>query len=101
MTPLRMGMIEDMRTAGLASETQTLYLDAVHRLAAQYHRSPEQLSEAEVRAWLLGLREQGLALGTFKTNHGDIRFLYRRTLERNWPLFGEKTRLAKLAVWDR
>ena len=43
-----------------------------------------------MRPWLLGLREQGCALGTFKTNHGGIRFLYRRTLEREWPLFGEK-----------
>jgi hypothetical protein len=43
-----------------------------------------------VRAYLLGLRERGVALGTFKTHHGGIQFLYRRTLERRWPLFGEK-----------
>ena len=30
MTPLRARMIDDMRTAGLASGTQALYLDAVH-----------------------------------------------------------------------
>ena len=90
MTPLRLRMIEDMKTAGLASGTQALYLDAVRRLAAHYGRSPDQLSEAEVRGWLLGLRERGYALGTFKTNHGGVRFLYRRTLTRNWPLFGEK-----------
>jgi len=90
MTPLRLRMIEDMKTAGLASGTQALYLAAVRRLAAHYGRSPDQLSEAEVRGWLLGLRERGYALGTFKTNHGGVRFLYRRTLTRNWPLFGEK-----------
>jgi hypothetical protein len=90
MTPLRMRMIEDMRTAGLASGTQALYLDAVRRLAAHYGRSPDELSEEEVRAWLLGLRERGLALGTFKTNHGGIQFLYRQTLDRDWPLFGKK-----------
>ena len=90
LTPLRFRMIEDMRSAGLASGTQTLYLDAVFRLAGHYHRSRDQLSEAEVRAWLLGLRERGVALGTFKTNYGGIRFLYRRTLEKDWPLFGEK-----------
>ena len=90
MTPLCFRMIEDMKSAGLASGTQTLYLDAVFRLAGHYHRSPDQLSEAEVRAWLLGLRERGVALGTFKTNYGGIRFLYRRTLEKDCPLFGEK-----------
>jgi hypothetical protein len=90
MTPLRLRMIEDMRTAGLASGTQALYLDAVRNLAAHYCRSPDELSEEEVRAYLLGLRERGVALGTFKTNHGGIQFLYRWTLDRDWPLFGKK-----------
>ena len=77
MTPLRQRMTEDMRTAGLASGTQALYLDAVRNLAAHYRRSPDELSEEEVRAYLLSLRERGVALGTFKTNHGGIQFLYR------------------------
>ena len=83
-------MTEDMRTAGLASGTQALYLDAVRNLAAHYRRSPDELSEEEVRAYLLSLRERGVALGTFKTNHGGIQFLYRWTLDRDWPLFGKK-----------
>ena len=90
MTPLRLQMTEDMRTAGLAAGTQAMYIGGVRRLAAHYRRSPAALSEAEVRAYLLGLRERGVALGTFKTNHGGIRFLYRRTLDRDWQLFGEK-----------
>ena len=90
MTPLRLRMIEDMRTAGLASGTQALYLDAVRNLATHYRRSPDELSEEEVRAYLLSLRERGVALGTFKTNHGGIQFLYRWTLDRDWPLFGKK-----------
>src|SRR5580704_2241088 len=90
MTPLRLRMIEDTRTAGLASGTQALYLDAVRNLAAHYRRSPDELSEEEVRAYLLSLRERGVALGTFKTNHGGIQFLYRWTLDRDWPLFGGK-----------
>ncbi len=90
MTPLRMRMTEDMRVAGLAAGTQAVYIDGVRRLAKHYRRSPEKLSEEEVRAYLLGLRERGVALGTFKTHHGGIQFLYRRTLERRWPLFGEK-----------
>ncbi len=90
MTPLRMQMTEDMKVAGLAAGTQRIYLDGVRRLAEHYRRGPDRLSEAEVRAYLLGLRERGVALGTFKTNHGGIQFLYRRTLERDWPLFGKK-----------
>jgi Phage integrase, N-terminal SAM-like domain len=49
-------MIEDMRTAGLASGSQALYLDAVRNLVADYRRSPDELSEAEVSAYLLRLR---------------------------------------------
>ena len=96
MTPLRLQMIEDMKSAGLASATQTVYIDAVRRLAAYYHRSPDQLSEADVRGYLLGLRERGVALGTFKAYHGGIQFLYRRTLDRDWALF-EKKEFARLS----
>ena len=31
MTPLRLQMIEDMKSAGLAAATQTVYIDAVRR----------------------------------------------------------------------
>jgi predicted DNA-binding transcriptional regulator YafY len=61
MTQLRLRMIEDMRTAGLASGTQALYLGAVRSLAAHYRRPPDELSEEEVRAYLLSLRERGVA----------------------------------------
>jgi hypothetical protein len=90
MTPLRLQMIEDMKSAGLAARTQAVYIDAVRRLAAQYRRSPDQLSEAEVRRYLLGLRERGVALGTFKAYHGGIQFLYRRTPDRDWALFQKR-----------
>ncbi len=90
MTPLRLQMIDDMKSAGLASGTQAVYVGAVRRLAAHYRRSPAQLTEDEVRSYLLGLRECGLALGTFKTNHGAIQFLYRRSLDREWALFEKK-----------
>jgi Phage integrase, N-terminal SAM-like domain len=65
------------------------------RLAARYRRSPDQLSEEEVRGYLLGLRERGVALGTFKAYHGGIQFLYRRTLDRDWALFQKKVRPPK------
>ena len=90
MTPLRLQMIEDMKSAGLAAATQTVYIDAVRRLAAYYRRSPDQLSEEEVRRYLLGLRERGVALGTFRAYQGGIQFLYRRTLDRDWALFQKK-----------
>ena len=90
MTPLRLQMIEDMKSAGLAPRTQAIYIDAVRRLAGHYRRSPDRLTEEEVRRYLLGLRDRGVALGSFKVYHGGIQFLYRRTLDRDWALFQKK-----------
>jgi Phage integrase, N-terminal SAM-like domain len=83
-------MIEDMQLAGLAAGTQATYVDAVRKLAAHYRRSPDQLSEEEVRSYLVGLRDRGAARGTFKANHYGIQFFYRETLNRDWVLFSKK-----------
>jgi hypothetical protein len=56
-----------------------------------YRRSPDQLSEEEVRAYILNRRERGAARGTFKANYYGIRYLYRYTLNRDWALFSKKT----------
>jgi hypothetical protein len=95
MSPQRVRMIEDMILAGLARGTQKLYVQAVRRLAAHYRRPPDQLSEEEVRSYLLGLRQRGVARGTFQTSHYGLRFYYQHTLGRAWGLFGgKKDRLA-------
>jgi hypothetical protein len=83
-------MIEDMTLAGLSPATQTAYIKAVRGLAARYHRSPDRVSEEEVRSYLLGMRERGVARGTFKTSHYGIQFLFRNTLNRAWALFSKK-----------
>ena len=82
MSPLRLRMIEDMNLAGLAAATQSLYLRAVYRLAAHYRRSPQELSEEEVRCYLVSPRDQGAARGTFKTSHYGIQFY--SLLAGNW-----------------
>ena len=87
---MRMRMIEDMKLAGLSPGTQGTYIYAVRKLAAHYRRSPDQLSEEEVRAYVILLREGGAARGTFKANHYGIQFFYRHTLNRDWALFSKK-----------
>jgi hypothetical protein len=76
--------------AGLAEGTWKLYVQAVRRLAAHYHRSPDLLSEEEVRNYLLGLRQRGVARGTFQIGHYGLRFFYQHTLGRGWELSGGK-----------
>ena len=50
MTPLRMRMIEDMVSAGLAPATQAAYVQAVRGLAAYYRRSPDALTDRYANA---------------------------------------------------
>jgi hypothetical protein len=90
MTPLRKRMIEDMQLSGLGLRTQTCYVAAVRRLAAHYRRSPDTLSEEEVRCYLIALRDRGVARGTFAHNRHGIQFFYRHTLDREWLLFSKK-----------
>ena len=91
MTLLRKRMIDDMIAAGLAANTQAAYIRAVRGLAKHYRRSPDQLTQAEVRSYLLHLRdERGVAHGTFQPYHAGIQILYVRTLDRDWALFSKK-----------
>jgi len=87
MTELRQRMIEDMRLRGLAEGTQQVYLEAVKHLATHYSRSPDQLTEDEVRDFILHLTEtRKLAKSTVRVHLFALKFLYRMTLKRDWPL---------------
>ena len=91
MTPLRARMIEDMKLAGLAAKTQDVYLQAVAALAKHYgNRPPEQLTEEEVRRYLLEVQTRGVR-GTFKTCHYGVQFFYRNTLGKDWALFKKRS----------
>jgi site-specific recombinase XerD len=87
MTVLRQRMIEDMQLRGLAERTQGAYVAVVRQLAKYYRRSPDQISEQEVRQYLLYLQnERKVAPGTLNVALYGIRFLYQHTLERDWHL---------------
>jgi len=91
MTPLRARMIEDMKLAGLAAKTQEVYLQAVKALVKHYdNRSPELLTEEEIRRYLLEVRERN-SRGSFKTCHYGIQFFYRNTLGKDWALFKKRS----------
>jgi hypothetical protein len=84
-------MMEDMQLAGLAAGTQDRYVTAVAHLARAYNRSPDRISEEEVRRHVLRLRdERRVARGTFQTHWHGIRFFYLRTLGVEWGLFLKK-----------
>ena len=88
MTELRRRMLEDMQLHGLARGTQNVYVHAVQALAEYYHRSPDQLTEEQVRQFFLHLiNRKQTCDGTLRTYRGGIQFFYASTLQRPMPLF--------------
>jgi hypothetical protein len=76
-----------------AERTAMRHVREVLRLKAagvSGNRSPDQLTEEEVRRYLLEARERN-ARGTFKTCHYGIPFFYRTTLGQDWPLFKKRS----------
>jgi site-specific recombinase XerD len=76
-----------MQLRGLAARTQESYLAAVQQLALHYGKSPDLLSEEELRQYFLFLRnEKHLAPNTTNVALNGIKFFYTYTLQRPWPL---------------
>ena len=94
-TPLRERMRADLQLAGLSERTEEAYLRAVRQLAEHFERPPDQLSEPEVREYLLFLKnEKGFAAGSLRIAYYGIRFFFRRTVPRDWPTL-EQVRIPK------
>jgi integrase/recombinase XerD len=88
MTTLRRRMLEDLQLRGLAPKTQPCYVAAVRHLAPYYRRPPDQLSDEQLRQYVLSLRqEKNVAERTFRMHLYGRRFVYERTLTRPWPVF--------------
>src|SRR5215211_2224196 len=87
MTRLRPRMLEDMQLRGLALRTQEAYLSAVQQLALHYGKSPDLITEDELRQYFLFLcNQKRLAPNTTNVALNGIKFLYTHTLHRPWPL---------------
>ena len=99
MTELRQRMDEDMLVRGMADRTRESYLWAVTGLATFYHRSPDQLSDGEVQAYLLHLiRDRKRAWNTCHIVVHGLRFFYHTTLKRERTTFSDGTTVT--VDWD-
>lgn len=86
MTRLRQRMLEDMQLRGLSARTQGAYATAVRQLAEHYHRSPDQITEEDLRQYFLLLAtEKQVARTTATIALCGIRFFFTHTLHRDWP----------------
>jgi len=84
-TLLRQRMHEDLQLAGLAEGTQTAYLRVVKQLSAHFHTAPDQLTEQQVREYLLYLKnERHVSPSLLKTAASGIIFFYTHTAPRDW-----------------
>jgi integrase/recombinase XerD len=88
MTELRRRMDEAMIVRGMADRTRETYLWAVTGLARFYHRSPDQITDDEVQAYVLHLiRDRQRSWSTCNIVVHGLRFLYHTTLKRERTTF--------------
>lgn len=86
MTELRRRMMEDMKLHGLAPTTQRVYVNAAERIAKHFNRSPDRLSEQDLRDYFTHLVEhRKIASATLRTQIFGVKFLFEKTLHKPWP----------------
>lgn len=84
MNILRQKLIDEMEVRGLSRNTKDSYIGYVYRLARHYHRSPDQITDAELRTYLLHLlREKKNGASTLCLAVSALRFFYRHVLQRS------------------
>jgi hypothetical protein len=87
MTELRKRMIESLQLRGLSERTQECYLRAVRQLAEHYHKSPDLISEQELRDYflfLINVKKWSRPSTTIALC--GIKFFFEYTLNRPLPI---------------
>lgn len=83
MTTLRRRMIEDLQLRGLSERTQEMYVRAVRQLAEHYHKSPDRITEAELRDYFLYLKNvKHYSRSASTIALCGLKFFYTHTLRR-------------------
>ena len=83
MTQLRKRVLEELERRNYSQATTRSYVGAIHRFAAYFHRSPDQLGIPHVRQYQVHLfEEKKLAPHTVMVEMCALRFLYLKVLRR-------------------
>src|SRR5881227_1522215 len=89
MTELRQRMIECLQLRGLSERTQESYVRAVRQLAEHYHKSPDLITEEELRQYFLFIKNvKHYSRNTMTIAICGIRFFYQQALNQHWNIFG-------------
>ena len=78
-------MTDDLHLAGMSQRTVHGYLRSVRQLADFSRRSPDKVTESQLRRFFLHLKnERQFAYGSLRVAYSGIKFFYTRTCKRNW-----------------
>jgi len=82
-------MIECLQLRGLSERTQEAYVRAVRQLAEHYHKSPDLITEAELRQYFLYLKNvKHYSRNTMTIAICGLKFFFERTMQKEWTTFG-------------
>jgi integrase/recombinase XerD len=85
MTVLRTRFVQDMQLHGFSPKTQSCYVGAVRSLAKFYNKSPDLITEEELRSYFLHLTlERKVARATATIALCGIKFFFQNTVQREW-----------------
>src|SRR5258705_10021776 len=88
MSELRQRMIECLQLRGLSKRTQESYVRAVRQLAEHYHKSPELITEEELRQYFLYIKNvKHYSRSTSTIAICGIKFFFERSLAKDWGTF--------------
>lgn len=88
MTELRKRMIEDMQLYGFSKRTQETYIRPVAKLAEHYNKSPDKITNEELKQYFLYLKnEKKYARNTQTIALCGIKFFYEKTLKKKFDVF--------------
>jgi site-specific recombinase XerD len=81
-------MTEDLQLAGYSPNTILSYIITVQVLAKYFMRSPDLLTEDEIRQFFLHLiNERKVSSSSITVYLCGIKFFYERTIKRTWNIF--------------
>jgi site-specific recombinase XerD len=87
MNKLRRKMMDDLQLAGYSQHTLDNYIIAVRVLAKYYNRSPDLITEDEIRQFFLYLiNERKVSSSSVTVYLCAIKFFYQKTLKRKWNI---------------
>jgi site-specific recombinase XerD len=82
---LRQRFIDDLQLQGMSARTQQAYTRVVRLLSEHYQKSPDQITEEELRQYFLHVKNvKGWSRATMTQSICGIKFFFEQTLKRDW-----------------